>query len=221
MNLTDLAERAKQILSLGDAALLSTRRTDSGVWLDNGKFSEFRSSALSFLDNTFGSAHPYYGDFDKGTKSARPSNVETGIGVMRAARDELAGGWLRTTRGLLSAEIFADFLEMADHLADEHYKDAAAVIAGSALEEHLRQLAGAARIAITVARGSDTFPKKADALNAELGAASEYSKLDQKSIAAWLDLRNKAAHGRYSEYDEPQVRLMIEGVRQFIARVPV
>ena len=42
---------------------------------------------------------------------------------------------------LAHAEVFADFLEMAQHLLDVGYKDAAAVIAGSALEAHLRQLA--------------------------------------------------------------------------------
>jgi hypothetical protein len=221
MNLTDLVARADQILELGDVAFASRRRGDYGTWVDEDKLSEFRSAALSFLANTFGSTHRFYTDFVTGVPSSQPSNVGLGIGVLRAARNELAGGWLRSARGLLCAEILGDFLEMADHLAEEHNKDAAAVIAGSVLEEHLRQLAAGAEVAVTVTEASGTVPKKLDALNADLARESAYSKLDQKSIAAWLDLRNKAAHGKYSEYDEAQVRLMIEGVRQFMGRAPV
>jgi hypothetical protein len=44
--------------------------------------------------------------------------------------------------------------------------------------------------------------------------------LDQKNVTAWLDLRNKAAHGCYSEYQNENVRLMIAGVLDFMARHP-
>ena len=57
-------------------------------------------------------------------------------------------------------------------------------------------------------------------MNAELAKASAYSALDQKSVTAWLDLRNKAAHGKYSLYDRNQVDLLISGVSQFLARTP-
>jgi hypothetical protein len=54
-------------------------------------------------------------------------------------------------------------------------------------------------------------------LNAELSAAV-YSKLDQKSVAAWLDLRNKVAHGNDTEYTGEQVRVLLQGVRDYSAR---
>jgi hypothetical protein len=220
MKLDDLLRRADEVLALGQAALQSVHSSDYGDYLAEDRFAAFRSGALSFLSNVFGSTHSYYLDLNERANHPQPGYARVGMGIMSAAREELVGGWLRTTRGLVSAEIFADFLEMADHLVSEHYKDAAAVIAGSSLEEHLRQLAASASIATTYAKGTDVVPKKADTLNADLAGAVVYSKLDQKSITAWLDLRNKAAHGKYTEYDEAQVRLMIEGVRQFIARVP-
>ena len=61
-------------------------------------------------------------------------------------------------------------------------------------------------------------PVKADTLNAKLVKATIYSKLDQKNVTAWLDLRNKAAHGEYTEYTAEQVVLLISGVREFAAR---
>ncbi len=57
-------------------------------------------------------------------------------------------------------------------------------------------------------------------MNSELASATVYSKLDQKNVTAWLDLRNKAAHGQYSEYSKEQVALFIQSVRDFITRIP-
>ncbi len=39
-------------------------------------------------------------------------------------------------------------------------------------------------------------------------------------ITAWLDIRNNAAHGKYSEYNNQQVDLMINGMRVFISNNP-
>jgi hypothetical protein len=105
---------------------------------------------------------------------------------------------------------------MATYLSASGYKDAAAVVAGSTLEAHLKQLC--ARHGISVDSGGK--PKKADLLNSELVAGSAYSKLDQKNITAWLGLRNDAAHGNYSAYDKEQASLLIDSVRHFITKFP-
>ncbi len=143
------------------------------------------------------------------------------VGIMQALSDDLKAGYLKSVEELIHGELFGDFLEMARHLLDSGYKDAAAVIAGSSLEGHLRQLAKRWGVPVdrTTATG-DLEPKKADAVNAELVKANAYSKLDQKNVTAWLDLRNKAAHGNYSEYQKEQVALMIDGIRYFITRCP-
>jgi len=137
-------------------------------------------------------------------------------GMLLALREAYEAGYLRTVEELIHADLFADFLEKARYLLSEGYKDPAAVIAGSVLEEHLRKLC--IRTGITVETGGRL--KKADALNAELATRGAYSKLDQKSVTAWLDLRNKAAHGKYSEYSREQVALTIQAVRDFLSRNP-
>lgn len=126
---------------------------------------------------------------------------------------------METTKGLVTAEVFADFLEMAERLLDQTYKDPAAVMVGSVLEEHLRHLCGVASIPVEDLSLGKVVARKADSLNADLAKAARYSKLDQKMVTAWLDLRNKAAHGKYSEYTKEQVVLMLAGVRDFISRV--
>ncbi|MDX6610131.1 MAG: hypothetical protein QOF85_2056 [Solirubrobacterales bacterium] len=88
--------------------------------------------------------------------------------------------------------MFADFLEMANHLLGEGYKDAAAVIAGSTLEGHLRTLAEKLGLPTSNDVGE---PLKAARLNEDLRKAEAYEKNDQKAVTAWLGIRNDAAHG--------------------------
>ena len=107
---------------------------------------------------------------------------------------------------------------MAAHLRQEGYKDPAAVMIGGVLEEHLRQLCIKSGIDPTYPKDGKDLPKTADRMNNDLTGANIYNKLYQKNVTSWLDLRNKAAHGHYSEYDAKQVELMEAGVLDFIAK---
>jgi hypothetical protein len=142
--------------------------------------------------------------------------VRNQVSIVKSAFSSLSS-LLANLNELVHANIFNDFLEMADYLQKEGYKDSAAVLAGGTLEEHLRKLSQKNEIAT---EKEDSRPKKADRLNADLTSANVYSKLDQKNVTAWLDLRNKAAHGKYSYYSKEQVALMIQGIRDFISRYP-
>ncbi len=150
-----------------------------------------------------------------GSEYGKDSVLIGSVGVLRALRRDYAEGYLNTIQGLIRAELFADFIEMAEHLLDQGYKDPAAVLVGGVLEEHLRALCSTRSIPIVVSGK----PKKADAMNAELRASGVYNKLDQKNVTAWLDLRNKAAHAQYGEYTSEQVGTMLSGVREFVARI--
>jgi hypothetical protein len=138
------------------------------------------------------------------------------IGILTALRDDISSNRLATITQLLHADLFGDFLDMAQHLLDEGYKDPAAVLAGGVLEEHLRKLCLKYGLPIVVGMRF----KKADAMNSELVAASTYSKNDQKNVTAWLGLRNEAAHGHYAAYKPEQVALLIQSIRDFITRIP-
>ena len=137
------------------------------------------------------------------------------VGALRALRRDYAAGYLSSVQSLVRAEVFADFLEMAEHLLQQGYKDPCAVLVGGVLEDHLRGLCQARGISLQ----TSGKPKKADSMNNALAAGGVYSKLDQKNVTAWLDLRNKAAHGRYDEYNADQVRGLLAGVREFAARI--
>lgn len=65
---------------------------------------------------------------------------------------------------------------MAEHLLEQGYKDASAVITGSTLENHLRKMCLKNNINLeqTNSKGK-TSPKKADLLNSELCKSSVYN----------------------------------------------
>jgi hypothetical protein len=179
------------------------------------KESAYRSSAEEVLKGSEGKA-----PFGSGAAIKLNSPHYQGrllASILAAMREDYAAGYTQTISELIHADLFSDFLEMAQHLMSEGYKDPAAVLAGSVLEEHLRKLCDKNGLPVTDANGK---PLKADRINADLKGANIYSTLDQKQVTAWQELRNKAAHGKFGEYTQPQVDLMISGIQNFIARNP-
>ena len=147
--------------------------------------------------------------------------VERLVGVLQALSKDIENGCLQSFAELVHGELFSDFLDMAHYLVEKDYKDAGAVIAGSSLEGHLRQLAKKSSVdTVRTTTAGGEAPKTAELLNSDLAKAGAYSVTDQKNVTAWLDLRNKAAHGKYKEYEKGQVSIMIDGIRNFITRVP-
>ena len=107
---------------------------------------------------------------------------------------------------------------MAEHLLKEGYKDPAAVLIGSTLEAHIRELCNRNEIeTILTNNKNEIIPKKADTMNSDLVKSNIYSSIQQKQITAWLGIRNSAAHGKYEEYSMEQVSLMLQGILNFIS----
>jgi hypothetical protein len=139
------------------------------------------------------------------------------IGIATALRDDIADGWLESVAALVRADTYAGYLEMAEGLSGQGYKDAAAVIAGTSLEVHMKALATKYGISLQLPSGA---PKKMDAVNAELKTAGVYSGIEQKHVTAWLAIRNAAAHGDYGDYDHAAVKGLVEGVDNFAIKYP-
>jgi hypothetical protein len=133
-------------------------------------------------------------------------------GIALTVKHDIENDLLGSIKQLLQADIFADFLEMGEHLLEEGYKDAAAVTIGAVLEDGLRKLCNENGIETTKPNGS---PMTIEPLNVELARQSVYSKLVQKQVTSWAHIRNKAAHGEYEEYDKAQVQMMLLFVQSF------
>jgi hypothetical protein len=106
---------------------------------------------------------------------------------------------------------------MAEHLLKEGYKDPSAVLIGSTLEVHLRELCVSNNLELEVLNSKGNLvPKKADVMNSDLAKAGVYSSSYQKQVTAWLGLRNSTTHGKYLDYKTEEVSLVLQGIRQFI-----
>ena len=182
---------------------------------------KFITRCQALIHRVTGPNSPYTAQLSNLKKGAPTIILPKVMGAVAALQADLKAGYFETASELIHGEVFGDYLEMADHLLESEYKDAAAVMSGGTLEAHLRQLCQKFRVETEAADGEGNLrPKKADRMNSELTKAEAYSKLDQKSVTAWLDLRNKAAHGKYDEYDLKQVVLLNQRVRDFISRNP-
>jgi hypothetical protein len=162
------------------------------------------------------STHAQAADRQRGNEYPATRLTEL-TGIATALRDDIAAGWLESVIELARADTYNDYLEMAEGLLGQLYKDAAAVIAGTSLEVHLRSLAAKHSVSLQAGNGS---PKKADTINADLKKAGVYSGLEHKQVTAWLHLRNSAAHGQYADYTDTDVRQLIDGVRSFASKYP-
>jgi len=196
-----------------------SQHSDLSDTLGLAAVSALQTRCMAAVERATGGGSVYF------TKVSRPRDPKSQsewnylaaqVGVVQSLLHDIQAGYLQTLEELVHGALFGDFLEMAQHLVESGYKDAAAVIAGSTLEAHLRQLCAKAGVPIEIGGK----PKKADALNSELAAAGVYSKLDQKNVTAWLGLRNDAAHGNYTSYDGARVGLLIDGIRHFVTTHP-
>jgi hypothetical protein len=217
---SDLLKRVEELLDQGDAVLGTGELAIGGRYhyVQPAPMTGFRTACLSFIQSVYGGDHPHFKQFTSTTSGDSRSHAEQGIAILKAIRSEISGGWLFTLKALVAAELFDDFLEMAEHLLDSGFKDPAAVMIGSVLEEHLRQLCLKASISVEEERKGRNFPRKADQLNADLAHAKVYLTHDQKQVTAWLGLRNNAAHGKYDTYTLEQVKLFLAGLRGFMIK---
>jgi len=218
-----LIERIDYIIEQAEIALQNGTRNQFGTLeADSAKTRTFKTSGLSFILDLYGNEHPYYKEFENVLSRYKyESYINGGIEIIKNIKVEIENGWISTIKSIVSAEIFSDFLEMAEHLLSNDYKDAAAVMIGGVLEEHLRQLCLSNKIDVSYEKDGKIIPYKADRMNSELAKSDIYNKLDQKGVTTQLDLRNNAAHGNYTEYDKKQVEMMYDFVLNFISKYEI
>jgi len=127
--------------------------------------------------------------------------------------------WYEGLADGVRAETEGEILDQALALLQSNYIVAAAVLAGGALETHLRHLA-ITKYGLTVI-GDGTISEY-DAVVAQArnsGALTTYGATDSKLIAGWGGIRNEATHSPvFFVRSSDDVRRMIEGIRGFMAR---
>jgi hypothetical protein len=145
--------------------------------------------------------------------------------ILDALRRDYEQGQVKTLEQLVHAGLFGDLLKQGDALREAGYLLPAAVIAGAALEEHIRLMAiatGSIALEEPDRRGR-LRPREASALREDLYAkAHAMTAPERTQVQAWMDLRNEAAHNlpTFQTRTDGDVERMISGVREFIVRHP-
>ena len=183
-----------------------------------------KTKAIAAVVRIVGKESDYYSGIDAILKKKHINEYQVMrriIGCTEALREDLENGYLKSLSEIVHSEVFSDYIGMSEHLLEGGYKDAAAVIVGSSLESHIRELCRKSSIPIeTNTKGGKKSPKNADAMNNELYVNKIYNKSWMSQVSAWQKIRNDAAHGNYGEYNDEQVKLMISGIRNFVSMHP-
>src|ERR1051326_3759212 len=210
----DVSSRLGVLISVGEG--LNVRRSTSRGGqvfekLTAGEFLGWRTRAITALSDIVGQDHPYTKEFPKACEStAQVVDRDAGVAILKSLRDDIDAGYLRSLSNLISGEVFSDFLDMAQHLLDQGYKDPAASLTGAVLEDGLRRIADNNDITVT---DRDDLSSLRD----KCAQKQVFDNLVRQQITAWTTLRNSADHGKFDQYTAQQVGSMISDVRSFLA----
>ena len=207
-----IRDRAVALVDKGHA-VLATHRPSSGIGfptLNRQSYANWQSQSLSFLMDLLGPEHVYTLEFQEKTKkSGYIATAEASIGILQAVVEDIEQGYIATVRQLITAEVFSDLFEQATHLLDSGYKAPAASLAGAVLENGLRSISSHNQVSV---RAKDDL----SALNQKLASKGIYSRLVQKKVSVWTDIRNSADHGQFEAFEDDDVKDLIRGAQSLL-----
>jgi hypothetical protein len=214
-----ISKRFEELLRQGEK-ILSTRQTGSSFgrdvaviapdYVDDALAQEWATSCLSFLGRIMGKDSEHYRRYEENVgEVSTHHHAARACAVLRAAKADYEGGYLLDTRKLIQAEVFDEFLEQAEYFLNDGYFQVAAVVAGAVLEDSLRKLCATKHITLPA-------EPKLDWMNGELAKSGLYDKLVQKKVIWLADIRNKAAHGKWTEFTKEDASEMVRAVRRII-----
>jgi len=204
-------ERVEGLIQKGEEVSATAQvrySTTNQKFTDEGLTVEWQTSCLSFLRGNFKDT-PYFERFRDEVKSKFASSTIIGLAILRALKGDIEKGYLTSYRTLVIADVFSDFLDMAEHLLENEYKDPSASLIGAVLESGLRKICNNNKITV---KSNDNI----SSLNKKLADNDVYSRLKQKEIQVWNQIRDYADHGQFEKYEPEDVKKMLEGVRNFL-----
>jgi hypothetical protein len=214
--MADLAKFGAWLADVSRNTVLVLRDRDSSTHYNLGSFSGWRAAAENCIFDLLGPESIYYKRFVAAADKAEHDNgyeqsVEACFAIVDSLHVDFSSGRLVSLKALVTADVFADFLEMAGHLLSHNYKDASASLIGAVLERGLRDIASANGLTI---KDRDDL----SSLTSKLVAKGVFNRLVQKNLNVWIEVRNSADHGKFAEYSETDVRGMHSGVQAFLAQ---
>jgi hypothetical protein len=208
------SKRFTDLLSQMDQ-VLSSRHQGTGMMgistsvVDDNLLIGWKTKAKNLLEKSCGLQSQHFKQFEEVEQNQWVHSFDKAQrfkAILEAAQEDYDGGYLNDIKTIVQAEVFDSELEQAAELLKNGFKIPAAVVAGISLELTLKELC--------VKHGLN--PGKLDRMNADLYKANIYSLLTQKRITAIAQIRNDAAHGNETAFQDADVQSMIEDVRRFV-----
>lgn len=226
MDTTKIVKRFEEILAKPVKKHQQQRNEISSPEYDHSSAVEWMTDARAALESTFPQTHAVLKQWDLLTEPMRKygphlsgsKDVVHGLrAVFQSALSQVKNGYLSALIDGIRAESVSELLDQAESLSSKHVI-AATVLAGGALETHLLHLCRKNNIQLN---GTGSIEAYNQAISSERNKNSKviYSPTDTKIITSWGGYRNNAAHQPTEcKIKTEEVKLMIEGIRQFIAR---
>lgn len=207
------ADRMRELINKSEdiAANTTSNIFSNGVIADKIQLSSWLVNVEHILEIAFGRGSSHFRRFEELTrlKTVYLFQLEPIVGVLKGALNDLEGGFLPGQELLVASEVFDTLLEQAKYLSESGNKDLAAMLARVVIEDALRRIARQEKI-------DDT--QRVSKINDDLKRADMYPEPMRSQIQSWLATGNAAAHGKFNEYTDEQVKSMIEGIRGFLAQ---
>lgn len=210
----DLRTRISQLLN--DSIALS-RGNENGQCVDERQ-QQLCSAWITAAHNAVHIAisdpsAPYRLKVDKVAGSDRGYVIHTAVGelaaVLRSLLADADAGLLASVADRARAEVFDDFLDHASAYIQENRKNEAGVIAGVVFEDTLRRVCRKHSIA---ERG-----RKLDALISDLASCGEPTAVKAKRARAAADVRTKATHAQWTDFELSDVQATVDFTRELVA----
>jgi len=213
MSYEKLTDRLNHLIEVGEEVLKTRYSSGIGVvyFVKDDPFHQWRAGALSFLKGVFGDNSTHFQGFQQCCRGTLYDHAFQGQSILKAAKEDIEGGYLKKLEDLVAADIFTDFLEMAEYLLEQGYKDPAASLIGAVLEDGLRKIAKHNGITVK-------SKENISSLNHKIADAQIYNRLVQRQVEVWNEIRDNADHAKFSEYDADLVKDMCSGVRDFLEK---
>jgi len=204
-----LLKRVEELIQKASEVRKTETITRTVRWFDMEFFVEWKTNSLSFLERNFYQT-PYYNSFSSGVGANVGRSVESGLGVLKALKEDIEKGYLTRHRTLVIADVFSDFLNMAEHLYENNYIHPSVSLVGAVLENGLRKICDNHNITV---KSNDNI----SSLNKKLADNEIYTRIVQGQIEVWKKIRDYADHGHFDKYTKEEVESMLKGVSKFLS----
>ncbi len=137
------------------------------------------------------------------------SDVGEFVALLENLRQDIDKGLLASIVNVVRAETFDDFLDHAKAYLREEKKQEAGVIAGVVFEDSLRQ--------VCRQYGIDEKGQRLDSLINELARRQVLTQVKAKRARVAADVRTKATHAQWDEFDLKDVGVTVDFTEEFIS----